>query len=138
MLEIEEGRYHRDKFKAKLRAKDQAEFKSLEEAQKKGIAAAEALRAEAGGKKGGPKAGKNGRPAGSAISETKLEKLYSAFLTAKKRCKEDTAGLSLDAMRRSLDKQIPIIKKKHGAKAVDFKVVIKGGKAVLKAVPRTG
>ena len=39
-------------------------------------------------------------------------------------------------MRKSLTRQIPQIKAKHKASAVDFKVVIKGGKAILKAVPR--
>ncbi|MDF1564503.1 MAG: hypothetical protein P1V51_15775 [Deltaproteobacteria bacterium] len=139
IVEIEEGRYHRDVFKAKMRAsrEQQRELEELAETQQKGVAAAEALRDEARG-------GARKRPSrptsegGGSISDAKLEALYSAFVTAKKRCKEDTSGISMEAMRKSLNKQIPAIKAKHGAKAVDFKVVIKGGKAVLKAVPRTG
>lgn len=117
--EIEEGRYRRDLFKARRRAAPPpaTDSKKAEQAKK----------------------AKGGRKAASGVEglpDEKLEKLYNAFLTAKKRCKEDTSGLSLEAMRRSLARQIPAIKKKHGAKRVDFKVVIKNGKAVLKAVPR--
>lgn len=149
VTEIEEGRYRRDVFKAKMRAKRRAELEALEEAQRKGLAAADALEAAAKGEAAGegpPQAAKKARAraaqakkgsGGGAISDEKLEKLYRAFVTAKKRCKEDTSGLSLEAMRRSLDRQIPKIKAKHGAKSVDFKVVIKGGKAILKAVPRS-
>ncbi len=142
ILEIEEGRYHRDVYKAKMRAKGQEELRELKEAQTKGIEAAEAIRGDIREKKKSRVAAKNGqgakKPGGGAISDAKLEQLYGAFVTAKKRCKEDTSGISMDAMRKSLNKQIPAIKAKHGAKAVDFKVVIKGGKAILKAVPRTG
>lgn len=141
ITEIEEGRYHRDVYKAKLRSKDRQELGELKEAQEKGMAAAEGIREElAAEKKGGKRpAARNGQGASTpTISDAKLQQLYSAFVTAKKRCKEDTAGISLEAMRKSLNKQIPAIKAKHNAKAVDFKVVIKGGKAVLKAVPRTG
>ncbi|RMG17718.1 MAG: hypothetical protein D6729_08380 [Deltaproteobacteria bacterium] len=114
--EIEEGRYRRDVFKARLRSRARQEQSARETAKKTRPAAKQR--------------GVDGLP------DEKLEKLFNAFVTAKKRCKEDTSGLSLEAMRRSLAKQIPAIKKKHNAKSVDFKVVIKNGKAVLKAVPR--
>lgn len=122
--EIEEGRYRRDLFKAKLHRRDAEADKASDEKVKAAVA-------EARGAKPKPKA----RPDGG-LADDKLEKLYNAFVTAKKRCREDTSGLTMDAMRKSLAKQIPQIKAKHGAKSVDFKVVIKGGKAVLKAVPR--
>lgn len=125
--EIEEGRYRRDLFKARRRSAPPP----APEAEKAGGAekgkAKKAKKAQAASK---------GAPVVDGLPDEKLEKLYKAFVTAKKRCREDTSGLSLEAMRRSLARQIPAIKKKHGAKHVDFKVVIKNGKAVLKAVPR--
>jgi hypothetical protein len=44
--------------------------------------------------------------------------------------------MSYDSIAASLRKQVPELMKQHGAKAVEFKVVIKDGKAVLKAVPK--
>ncbi|MFW6369412.1 MAG: MXAN_5187 C-terminal domain-containing protein [Myxococcota bacterium] len=55
---------------------------------------------------------------------------------AKRKCREDVSGLSREALARSLKKQLPGLQAKHKCGTVDFKVVIKGGKAMLKAVPR--
>ena len=74
---------------------------------------------------------------GPGLGEEQMRALYDAYVTAKKRCNEDTSRLTYDAVKRSVDKQIPELMTKFQAKAVDFKVVIKGGKALLKAVPRT-
>jgi len=134
VTEIEEGRYYRDVFKAKMRSKAREEAAQLQEAQQKGLQAAANLAEMSSGAKSAA-AARGAQASRSGLTDDKLEKLYSAFVTAKKRCKEDTNGLTLEAMRKSLDKQIPAIKQKHNAKAVDFKVVIKGGKAILKAVP---
>lgn len=62
--------------------------------------------------------------------------IYDAYVTAKKRCKESTEGITIEAVEQSLRRQVPQLIKDHGAKSVDFKVVIKDGKAVLKAVPK--
>jgi hypothetical protein len=70
------------------------------------------------------------------MSEAKVKAIYDAYVTAKRRCQEDTSRLSLDAMATTLRKQVPELLKKHNAKEIDFKVVIKDGKAVLRAVPK--
>jgi hypothetical protein len=44
--------------------------------------------------------------------------------------------MSYDSVAASLRKQVPELMKQHGAKSVEFKVIIKDGKAVLKAVPK--
>jgi len=72
----------------------------------------------------------------AGLSGDKIQRIYDAYITAKKRCKESTDGITLDAVAQSLRKQVPTLMKDHGAKSVDFKVVIKDGKAVLKAVPK--
>jgi aspartate ammonia-lyase len=66
-----------------------------------------------------------------------MRALYDAYVVAKKRCNEDTSRLTFDSVARSVNKQIPELMTRFQAKAVDFKVVIKDGKAMLKAVPRT-
>ena len=86
-----------------------------------------------------PAAAAAARPAPLAadgLSGDKVKQIYDAYLTAKKRCKESTAGITPEAVASSLRKQVPQIMKESGARSVDFKVVIKDGKAILKAVPK--
>jgi len=70
------------------------------------------------------------------MAEAQLRELYDAYVTAKKRCNEDTTNLTYDAVAKSVSKQIPEIMKQHKARSVEFKVVIKDGKAKLTAVPK--
>jgi hypothetical protein len=76
-----------------------------------------------------------GGPAGR-IGEAQMRELYDAYLSAKRRCNEDTSKLTFDAVAGSVSKQIPEIMKQHKARSVEFKVVIKDGKAKLTAVPK--
>lgn len=70
------------------------------------------------------------------LSDTKLRAIFDAYLTAKKRCNEDVSKLSFDSVATTLRRQVPELIKQHNAKAVEFKVVIKDGKAVLRAIPK--
>jgi len=76
-------------------------------------------------------------PPAGAMTEDRMRALYDAYLSAKKSCNEDTSKISYEAVARSVAKQIPELMTRYGAKSVDFKVVVKDGKAVLKAVPKT-
>jgi hypothetical protein len=67
----------------------------------------------------------------SGPDEDRMKKIYRTFLAAKKKCNEPTDGLSYDKIKRSLAKQVEA---KKGD--VDFKVVIKGGKAAIRAVKK--
>jgi hypothetical protein len=75
--------------------------------------------------------------AGGKLADAQMRELYDAYISAKKRCNEDVSRLTYDAVANSVSKQIPEIIKQHKAKAVEFKVVIKDGKAKLTAVPKT-
>jgi hypothetical protein len=77
-----------------------------------------------------------GGDAGAALSDEKLRVVYDAYVTAKRRNKEDTSKMSYESVAENLRKQVPELLKQNNAKAVEFKVVIKDGKAVLKAVPK--
>jgi hypothetical protein len=70
------------------------------------------------------------------LSDTKVKAIYDAYVMAKKRCGEDTRAVTLDSVASSLRKQVPELMKQHNAKSVEFKVVIKDGKAVLRALPK--
>ncbi len=86
-----------------------------------------------------PAASAPSRPAGGAdggLSDTKVKAIYDAYVMAKKRCGEDTKAVTLDSVASSLRKQVPELMKQHNAKSVEFKVVIKDGKAILRALPK--
>ncbi len=108
LREIEDGTYKRDVFKAKLRGADRDE----------------------------PRTGPI-KPAAPSISDANLRRLYDTYLVARKRCGEATDGLTFDSMAARIRSQVPELMQKHKAKNIEFKVVIKGGKAILKAVPHT-
>ncbi len=70
------------------------------------------------------------------LSDQKMKAIYDAYVTAKKRCNEDVSKLSFDSLASTLRKQVPELIKQHKAKSVEFKVVIKDGKAILRALPK--
>ncbi len=72
----------------------------------------------------------------SNLSDEKLKVVYDAYVTAKRRNQEDTSKMSYESVAANLRKQVPELLKQHNAKSVEFKVVIKDGKATLKAVPK--
>ncbi len=126
LRQIEEGTYHRDVFKAKYRSKvNEAESSPKEK---------KAADKDTDEKKA--PARKQTRRPRTGLSDENVDAIYNAYVTAKRRCKENVKGLTRDALASSLKKQIPSIKKQYKCKTVEFKVVIKGGKAILKAVPK--
>lgn len=132
---MEEGTYQRDLFKAHYRAKNREE-----EEQEAGDQETAGAQAEAGEQAAAPRArppGQQGkRDAGNAVPDQQINAIYTAYMTAKRRCKESTKGLTRNALASSIRKQVPTIMKQYKCKNVEFKVVIKKGKAVLKAVPK--
>jgi hypothetical protein len=75
-------------------------------------------------------------PAAAGMGETQMRALYNAYLAAKMTCREDVSKLTYEAVARTVSKQIPELMARYKAKSVEFKVEVKGGKAVLKAVPK--
>jgi hypothetical protein len=69
------------------------------------------------------------------LSEQRLQMLYKVYMDAKKRTGE-ASTLSFEALRSQIAKQVPQIRQKHNCEQVDFKVVLKDGKAMLKAIPK--
>jgi hypothetical protein len=116
LREMEDGTYKRDVFKAKLRMRHDEEAPAGKPAARLAVAPA-----------GGP----------PQIPEEKLRRLYDTFMVARKRCGEATDGISYDSVASRIRAQVPQLMEKHKAKNIEFKVVIKGGKAVLKAVPHS-
>lgn len=69
------------------------------------------------------------------LTEPKLRRLYQTYVGARKRCGEKV-DLRYEDMAAALRKQVPKLIKDTGAKSVEFKVVIRSGRAVLKALPK--
>jgi hypothetical protein len=65
-----------------------------------------------------------------------MRALYNAYLAAKMTCREDVTKLTYDAVAKTVSKQIPELMARYKAKSVEFKVEVKDGKAILKAIPK--
>jgi hypothetical protein len=148
--EKEEGTYRRDLFKARLRAHHD-EAAPAEEAAPPKVAAQEkrahpkekqpaASAAKApGAQPPAPAASARAVPATASregMPEAQMRALYDAYRAAKMTCREDVSKLSYEAVARSVAKQVPELIARFQAKSVEFRVEVKGGKAVLKAVPK--
>ncbi|TNE46987.1 MAG: hypothetical protein EP343_21975 [Deltaproteobacteria bacterium] len=69
-----------------------------------------------------------------AVSEQRMQQIYRTYLKARERTQEST-NVSYDAVARSIHQQIPKLKEK-GYNDVDFKVVIRNGKAAIRPVAK--
>lgn len=75
------------------------------------------------------------RPA-PMLTDGQIRALFDAYVGARQRTREPTAGLTVEMLATRLRRQLPTLLSEHGAKTIEFKVVIKEGRASLKAVPR--
>jgi FtsZ-binding cell division protein ZapB len=79
------------------------------------------------------------RPAAASSGagvDAQTRALYDAYVAARRSCNQDLTGITPDAIARTIAKQTPEILKTHKARTVEFKVEVKNGKAILKAVPK--
>ncbi len=122
LVEIENGTYKRDRFRMKLRQKAAQTAPSPDEVTAPVRPAAPAPPPP---------------PAPTAhLTPGQVKALYDAYVTARRRTNESVDGISVDGLSRSLQKQVPALMQKYNCKAIDFKVVIKDNRAILRAVPR--
>ena len=111
LREIEEGTYKRDVFKAKFRSSQREPKEKLD------APVPVPIRIE--------------------LSDEKLRRLYDTWVVARQRTGESVKGLSFESVASKIRAQVPSLIEKHGAKSIEFKVVIKAGKAILKAIPHS-
>lgn len=133
--EIENGTYRRDLFKASLRARQREGKPAEKEKQAHKPQEQQAQPQQAQGQLQ-PRANSSPPPSGQLLSDQKLRAVFDAYVTAKRRCNEDVSKLTYDALASQLRKTVPELLKQHNAKSVEFKIVIKDGKAVLRAIPK--
>ncbi len=69
-----------------------------------------------------------------ALSDARMREIYSRYVQAKRECRESTSGITEDGLSRSLRATVEKLQATHKGRQIDFDVVIKDGKAVLKPV----
>lgn len=78
------------------------------------------------------------RPGKSAedLSDNRLREIYSQYVNARRERNESTAGLTFEKLADSLRSQADKLRSKHAAKKVDYEVVVKDGKTLIKPIVR--
>ena len=77
------------------------------------------------------------RPApDGAIADQRLRQIYEKYVEAKRSSNESTAGVTYEKLAETLRAQAQRLKATHPAKSIDYDVVIKDGKTLLKPVLR--
>jgi hypothetical protein len=71
-----------------------------------------------------------------ALPDQRLRQIYEKYVEAKRSANESTAGVTYEKLAETLRAQANRLKATHPAKSVDYDVVIKDGKALLKPVLR--
>lgn len=136
LKEMEDGTYRRDVYKARRRRSSKPEVPAAPPPGKPGPAAHPGSPPAPPPEAREPVIHIAGTPPPEPLSENRLRSVYRAYVEAKRRCNEDTTRLSFDAVAASLKKQVPELLERHNARDVEYRVFVKDGKAVLRAVPK--
>jgi hypothetical protein len=118
LKQIEEGTYHKQLFMQKLRDKA------------KGVQGQKAGKNGAGDKEQADRQGEQS----SANGDQDFHSLYDKY--SKAQGKTGEAATPKDKFISNLENSLPNLKKKFGDRPVEFKIVIKDGKAIVRVVPK--
>jgi hypothetical protein len=137
----EEGTYRRDVLRARRLAEKAAAEKAAARADAPAAPAPTLARETARAVTAPPPPAAAPRPTPlptvPGLSEAQLRALHSEYVEAKRRCAEDTSRFTVDTLARSLARQVPELLSRYGARTVEFRVAVKDGKTILRAVPRS-
>ena len=64
-----------------------------------------------------------------------MRQVFDDYVAARRQCGENVEGIRFDKVRATLLREAPKIAEKNRVAEVDFQVVIREGRAILKAVP---
>jgi len=68
------------------------------------------------------------------LSGDRVRKIYESYVQARRACRESTSNITEGKLEEMLRTSVDKLRSKHAGKSIDFDVVIKDGKAVLKPV----
>lgn len=71
-----------------------------------------------------------------SLSDVRLREIYSQYVTSRRDRNESTAGITFEKLADSLRSQAEKLKSKHASKRVDYEVVVKEGKTLIKPIVR--
>ncbi|MEO5730383.1 MAG: MXAN_5187 C-terminal domain-containing protein [Byssovorax sp.] len=74
--------------------------------------------------------------ADGALPDQRMRQIYTKYVEAKRSANESTAGVTYEKLAETLRAQADRLKVSHPAKSIDYDVVIKDGKTLLKPVLR--
>ena len=75
------------------------------------------------------------KPAASGLSDVRVRQLHAELSAARKQLNQNSS-VSVDALAKTLRETETKLRSQHGGKSVDFQVVIKDGKPIVKPVVR--
>lgn len=75
-------------------------------------------------------------PVPTGFSREQMDSLYRRFVRAKTMCGEDPKTVHYESLVKTIERQLPKIQEVHQGRGVDFQVVIRNGRAILKAKPK--
>jgi len=70
------------------------------------------------------------------LEEKRLRQIYSTYIETRRTANEPTAGITYEKLADSLRAQAAKLRVSHPAKKVDYEVVVKDGKTLLKPILR--
>ncbi len=73
---------------------------------------------------------------GEDISDQRLREIYSQYVNTRRERNESTAGITFEKLADSLRSQADKLRSKHAAKRVDYEIVVKDGKTLIKPIVR--
>lgn len=126
LKQIEEGTFKRDQFRYSLKQKEDELTRQQEEANK----LEEQRLAEEKRKEEARRAARD-----TVEDRDRLGLLFKEFIQRRQECRERTDNVQYDKMVDFMKQQTDALKQKYSCRAVEFQVVIDGGKTKLKAVP---
>ena len=68
------------------------------------------------------------------MDDKRLRQIYSDYVDTKRKANESTAGITYEKLADSLRVQTDKLKQKHQNRKVDYQVVVKNGKTLIKPV----
>jgi hypothetical protein len=146
LKQIEEGTYKGHRVKAELHERERLEREAKEARRRGGQAEPENTATMESGPGGAapataspapPPAGIAPRaPQGAPRPNDPVQRIFEQYVAARKSAGESAEGITRDKMAAILQQQAASLKAKYNCSSVEFRVVVEGGKAKLKAVPK--
>ena len=72
----------------------------------------------------------------SGLPDQRIRQIYAKYIEAKRAANESTAGVTYEKLAQSLRAQAVKLRASHAGKSVDYEVVVKDGKTILKPIVR--